>query len=338
MKVMVLLTIALFPYVNIYGQESFRLPDYPGKWLYLNENNSGEWYDESFYRMNTTELNAYHKTHEKFESFFRNQPLVSHIKGINLSAKSRAMYDHYDHARYPVKNNERVKARLFIQFCPILKRENKIEWFCDEVPYMDIVTNYPKACYESGTSITLLNNLDVCNKMLEMFYMPDSLLDLGDGVILFDWYYENRVVIAVNKRPWWKPVTTREYIERTLAYHKESLKEGNTEEQIVLDAIEKEIALVPEWLLDQPVYLSNELDDRPLLGICSKNEPGARAFCKFNPGYFDNTLPKTTVQLITITIPGHNDSKDYGEIDSQNLWKYIEGLKGADLLKLLSTN
>lgn len=320
------------------AQETKYLPEHKGKWIYTNENTSGEWFDEKFYKMDAGEILQYHKTTERLMKYFSGQPISQNPIGVDLKSHARTMYNHYDHERYPVIASERIKAKLLIQFCPLLELQGKTESFCDEVPYLDVITNYPRATYEPGMNITLLNNLDVCNKMLEMFYLPDTLMNLGNGVILYKWYYENRAVIAGNKRPYWIPVTTKEYIERTLNYYNESIKEGNTEQQMVLDALKKEIALVLPGQMNRPVYISNDMPDRPLLGICDKGEPGAKALCKFNPDYFDNTVAKTNVQLITITIPGHTDHADDPDISSKNVWDFIKGLDGKELLGLLDVN
>jgi len=68
------------------------------------------------------------------------------------------------------------------------------------------------------------------------------------------------------------------------------------------------------------------------------DEESAFALYKLNPAYFDPSLPRTSVQLITITIEGHADSPDWGGINAHRVWEFIQGLKGSDLRKLLDIN
>jgi hypothetical protein len=67
-------------------------------------------------------------------------------------------------------------------------------------------------------------------------------------------------------------------------------------------------------------------------------EDSTSALCIINPAYFDPSLPRTSVQLITILIEGHADDPDWGGISAHRVWEFIQGLKGSDLRKLLDVN
>lgn len=321
--------------ITLKAQEINYLTDMPAQWKYYNENNSGEWYDLKFYKMNAKELNEYQHTTEKLDLFFGTQAVINSIRGINLNAHARCFYNHYDHELVPVKPEELVKANLFIGFCSIFEKNGKPADACMEVPYIDVKTNCQDATYEAGLVAERDRGTEQGEKMHEMFFLPKKLLDLGEGVYLYDFYYDNVIVVARDSRPYWIPVKTQEYIDRSLAYHNMNLQ-NDSHYQMVIDQVKKEIAMVPPVLLNQPVYVSNILEDRKLLGICTQEEDGAHPMYRFNPEYFDPALPRTKVQLITISIPGNLDDKNLEtENDRLSVLKYISTLKGSELKELL---
>lgn len=318
------------------SQESSDLPNISGKWIYTNNNLSNEWFSEKFYKMNATELQKYHATTEKLMNYLHQQPVAQNPLGVTLNVQSRAAYNHYDHEKFPVKPSERVKAEVFIPFCNLIHRNGKVESACDEVSYIDVITNDETQAFEPAMNYDQLDDKRAVEQYNEIFYLPAKLLDLGSGVFLYDWYYKNRIVIARNDRPFWLPVTNREFINRMMIYYSASLKEGKIP-QMVMDALKDEIAAIPPEMIDLPAYVNGNAG-RPLTGICNMDEESAFALYKLNPAYFDPSLPRTSVQLITITIEGHADSPEWGEINAHRVWEFAQGLKGSDLRKLLDVN
>ena len=125
----------------------------------------------------------------------------------------------------------------------------------------------------------------------------------------------------------------KEYITRMMVYYNASLKEGLIP-QMAMDALKSEIAAIPPEMMMMPAY-TNGNTERPLTGICSMQEDSTKALYKINPNYFDPSLPRTSVQLITITMEGHADDPEWGEIGAHRVWEFIQGMKGSDLRKLL---
>lgn len=319
-----------------FSQENDDLATYPGKWVYTNNNLSNEWFGERFYKMNPAELQKYHSTTEKLVSYLHRQPVAQRPVGITLNAQSRAAYNHYDHELHPVKPDERVKAEVYLPFCSLIHRNDKVDYACDEVSYIKMRTNDEFQTFESAHRVSILYDKQAMKQFKEIFYLPRKLHDLGSGVYLYDWYYENRIVVARNDRPLWIPITNREYIKRLMAYSRASLAEGETP-QMVIDALESEIASIPPEIMSMPAYVNGNME-RPLTEICTMEEDSTWALYIFNPDYFDPTLPRTQVQLITISIEGHADSEDWIGINAHRVWEFIHGLKGEDLRKLLDVN
>lgn len=318
------------------SQESNDLPNIPGQWIYTNNNLSNEWFSEKFYKMNPAELQKYHNTTEKLVSYLHQQPVAQNPLGVTLNVQSRTAYNHYDHEKFPLKPGERVKAEVFIPFCNLIHRNGKVESACEEVSYIKLRTNDESQSFEPAMNYDQLDDKQAVNQFKEIFYLPGKLMDLGSGVYLYDWYYENRIVVNRNDRPIWIPITNKEYIDRMMVYYTASLKEGKIP-QMVMDALKSEIAAIPPEMMNMPAYINGNTD-RSLTQICSMAEDSTSALYKLNPDYFDPSLPRTHVQLITITIEGHADSPDWGEINAHRVWEFIQGLKGSDLRKLLDIN
>jgi len=321
------------------SQERKDLATYPGKWIYTNDNLSNEWFGERYYKMTATELQKYHSTTEKLVNYLHQQPVAQNPLGVTLNVESRASYDSYDHASKPVKLTERVKAEIYIPFCNFYEKNGKINYSCDEVSNIKLRTNDITTAFES-ISKNFIGDNQAFKDYHEIFILPEKLRDLGSGVFFYNGYYTNYIIVASNERPLWNPITVREYTNRLMAYTIASMKESNNSEnhkQEVLDVIKNEIAGIPAEMMSQPAYINgNNL--RPLTGICTMEEDSTSALYKINPEYFDASLPRTAVQLITISIEGHADDADWGETSAHRVWEFIQGLKGSDLRKLLDIN
>lgn len=312
-----------------------QLTNAPGTWSFTNDNLSNEWYAERFYQLNTAEQKKYHTTVDSLVKFLHNQPIAQNPVGITLMVQAKAFYDHYDHAAKPVSPAEKVKAEIFIRFCNLVRKNGATECFCVEVPYLKLRTNDQPSAYEPAMTLDPIADKQVLKRFREILIQPKKLLDLGSEVYLMDGYNENRVVVARKERPLFLPLTCREYLNRLLAYYTASCKENSTP-QMALDALKAEINAIPADILDQQAYLNGN-PQRPLTQLCTMEEDSTTALCRINPDYFDPTLPRTTVQLITLSIPGHLDDPYWGDYNAHQLWKYISGLKGEELRSLLDS-
>ena len=323
-----ILIFTISPYT--FSQDKSDLATYPGKWIYTNNNESAEWFGARYYKMTATELEKYHATTEKLVNYLHQQPIAQNPLGVNLNVQSRAFYNHYNHVQ---ASSERVKAEIFVPFCNLIHNNGKIDNACTEVSYIQLRTNDESAVYETAMNFDKLDDKKALNQFKEIFCLPKEFMDIGSGVFLYNWYYENRIVVARNDRPLWMPVTNKEYITRMMVYYNASLKEGLIP-QMVIDALKSEIDAIPPQMMMMPAYINGN-SERPLTGICTKEEDSKSALYKINPNYFDPSLPRTSVQLITITMEGHADYLEWGEINAHRVWEFIAGLKGSDLRKLL---
>jgi hypothetical protein len=225
--------------------------------------------------MNATELQKYHATTEKLVNYLHQQPIAQNPVGVVLNADSRAAYLHYDHALYPVKPEERVKAEINIPFCRIYFKDGKAGFDCTEVSYINVITNDESKSFESAMTTSLIKDKQAMNRYHDIFPLPKKLMDLGDGISLFDGYYHNIIVVSSRNRPLWIKITNREYTDRMLAYYGATVKEG-MEPQMALDALKSEIAAIPPEMMSLPAYINGN-SQRPLTGICTMEEDSTNA-------------------------------------------------------------
>jgi hypothetical protein len=316
-----------------FAQETDDLSSHPGKWVVTDYNKSDEWFAERYYKMDAAEQAKYHSTTERLLAYLQSQPVAQNPIGVTLEVKSRTAYNHYDHEQYPVKPSERVKAEVFIPFCSLYRKNGKVVADCDEVSSIDVITNDETKVFEPGMNYDQLDDKQAVKQYKELFYLPGKLLDLGNGVFLYNWYYKNRLVVARNDRPLWLPVSNREYIERMMVYFAASFKEGKST-QMVMDMLKAEIASIPAEIMGLPCYVDRNAG-LPVTEIVITGEISEFPVYKLNPDYFDKSLPRTAVQLITMTIEGHADFAEYGEINAHRVWEFVSGMKGGELVRLL---
>jgi len=315
------------------SQETKDLATYPGKWIYTNNNSSGGWFDERYYKMNATELQKYNSTIEKLVNFLHQQPVAQNPLGVTLNVESRAAYNHYDHDLHPVKPNERVKVEINIPFCRLFLKDGKLGFDCTEVSYVNMITNDESKVFESAMTTSVIDDKQAMKQFHDIFTFPKKLMDLGDGIFLYDCYYNNFIIVSSRIKPLWLKITNKEYTNRMLAYYTATLKEGLIP-QMVLDALKSEIDAIPPEMMMLPAYINGN-PQRPLTGICTMEEDSTTALYAINPDYFDPKLPRTSVQLLTIRIEGHADDPEWGDINAHRVWEFIQGLKGSELRKLL---
>ena len=337
LKVLFITLLSVSLSLQTFSQDKSDLSTYPGKWIYTNNNLSAEWFGERYYKMTATELLKYHSTTEKLVNYLHQQPVAQNPLGVVLNVQSRAAYNHYDHALKPVQPTERVKAEIYIPFCYFYEKNGKVDYSCIEVSNINLRTNDLTTAFESIGNNSVILNSQALKDYHDLFILPKKLLDLGSGVFLYDGYYTNFIIVASHERPLWSPITVREYTSKLMAYMIASYKEADKFQQEVLDAFKKEIADIPAEWMSQPAY-TNGNATRPLTGICSMEEDSTSALYKINPNYFNPSLPRTAVQLITISIEGHADDADWGGVNAHRIWELIQGLKGSDLRKLLDIN
>ena len=130
----------------------------------------------------------------------------------------------------------------------------------------------------------------------DLFRVFPFVREIAPGVKLYGG--GNLIVFNPDRPPFWLPVTVREVANMKLAYY--SLIEVH-----LLPYLKEEIAKLTEEQLNAPAFSGNEelfvLNVHPELDD-KTNENGGQMM-RFNPEYWDRSLPPTAIQFMTLYYP-----------------------------------
>jgi len=136
----------------------------------------------------------------------------------------------------------------------------------------------------------------------DMFRVFPFVRDIARGVKLYGG--GNLIVFNPDRPPFWIPVTVREVANMKLAYY--SLIEVH-----LFPYLKEEIGKLTEEQLNAPAFSGNEelfvlavhpeLDDKT-------NENGGQMM-RFNPEYWDRSLPPSAIQFMTLYYPERSQSE-----------------------------
>ncbi len=136
----------------------------------------------------------------------------------------------------------------------------------------------------------------------DLFRVFPFVKDIAPGVRLYGG--GNLIVFNPARPPFWIPVTVREVANMKLAYY--SLIEVH-----LLPYLKEEIAKLTEEELNAPAYSGNEelfvLNVHPELGD-KTNENGGQMM-RFNPEYWDRSLPPSAIQFMTLYYPERSQAE-----------------------------
>lgn len=121
------------------------------------------------------------------------------------------------------------------------------------------------------------------------------------------------VVIYNSNRPsYWLPVTVKEVADASLAYY--SLFQQKEIDRMILNQLKQEIEELSPEELEAPAYAGH--DSHFVLKV-NGNEQGYQIM-RFNPDYWDRTLPKSTIQFMTFNNANYTEN----EMDEQKNKSY----------------
>lgn len=136
----------------------------------------------------------------------------------------------------------------------------------------------------------------------DLFRVFPFVQDIAPGVRLYDG--GNLIVFNPDRPPFWIPVTVREVANMKLAYY-------SLIDKILLPVLKEEIAKLKPEELNAPAFSGHdeffvlnvhpELDDKT-------NENGGQIM-RFNPEYWDRTLPPTAIQFMSFYYPERSQTE-----------------------------
>ncbi|MDO9253977.1 MAG: hypothetical protein Q7U54_00590 [Bacteroidales bacterium] len=280
---------------GLYAQnEIIWLPDQPGKWSYHHKI-TGE---IEKYKLSPAELAEYQKNIDLVIETLHQNPVLKNPVGIEPSVNVRVWPD--DKAGFHLRSlaDDIVGSRIAIQFCPLFKDEKgNIRKHCMEVTSCDVHVNEPQATSEKYLHY-LASELHPTPEKLEIaaqnlskiFVKPLVAKELAEGVTA---YQSGIIIISNPKCPYWIPVKCGELFDQITEYFS-IVQEKDNSYVYVVEEIEKEKGVFSTEQLNGPAYFTTG----NISGVTAVENDSP--LLRFNPDYFDKSLPRTSIQLIAV--------------------------------------
>lgn len=162
----------------------------------------------------------------------------------------------------------------------------------------------PESVVEDGTRYDLARSGDVSKALqrLQQYFPVATLRDSPcPGVDIYEANSgspEQIVVYNHDRPPYWLPVTVQELADASLAYY--SLFQKVEIDRMILDQLKTEIAELSPEELAAPAYFGH---NSHFVLQANGNGQGLRIM-KFNPAYWDRSLPISAIQFMSFFNPG----------------------------------
>jgi hypothetical protein len=287
-SITLLLVLCIFHCAKAQKSAEF-LPAKPGKWI-LNQ-----------YSMKETD--PFQKNVKSIAEWFHLQaPVLANPKGFDLWV----YYTGYWNDKYNLQpGNYGRRGELNFDF-QMFSSDGGGKWTV-EPPHWSFDINNTETGHGTNSNLPGWDNTkdpESLEKPMDkaaadlnnLFRVFPFVRDIAPGVKLYGG--GNLIVFNPDRPPFWLPVTVREVADMKLAYY--SLIEVH-----LLPYLKEEIAKLTEEELNAPAFSGHdeffvlnvhpELDDKT-------NENGGQMM-RFNPDYWDRSLPPTAIQFMTLYYP-----------------------------------
>jgi len=270
------------------SQESSKfLPEKPGKWSYA-----------SNIKIPGAEVVAFNKNVANLaEWFHQNVPILSNPKGFDLKACAYgSLVDNYKQK----KSSYALRAGIDFEFQLFYSKGGK--WVI-EPPHYEFGINDTETAHGAnfggydgykvqGDDPKLERVLtDATIKISEYFCVFKLEKEIAPGIRL---YKDGSLVVFNPNRPdYWIPVTVKEVMKDIMNYWK--IKAGDKE---VYNYFESAYNKMSEYELNSPAYFGS---DDAIIDVWGK--PEGLQIMRFNPEYWDRSLPKPAIQFMTFWYP-----------------------------------
>jgi len=290
--------------VQNYGQDTSHSPDKPGKYRY--ETNLPE---KTFSlrngKLTSTENLAFKKNVVDVAQWFhQNHPMIQNPTGYDMRALS-----HWSWGDYTTVTEWEYGVPAELGFLFELFYADGSKWTI-EPPQAGILINHisgghdgwyftPESVVEDGTRYDLSQAAKVqkAREQLQKYFMIYPIKkELSRGVDFYESFPgERATIVAFNpdRPPYWIPVTVKEMADAHLAYY--SLYQKIEIDRMVLTELKKEIADLSHEELAAPAFSGHE--SHFVLKVNGRGQ--GLQIMKFNPEYWDRSLPKSAIQFIT---------------------------------------
>ena len=304
MAKLVLLMLALACSVPASGQDRRCLVEKPGRWMYDTNLPAGP------VRLRNTTVSqadslAFKDRMAQMATWFRQRyPMLGQPKGYDLLATTRYVWDDST-----AKSDAEYGIPAAIDFTFLVFFADGTQWTV-EPPQFEVGVNgiagghegwyfAPESVVNDGSRYDRTQSaaVDTALARLRGYFAAFPLKQQPlPGVHVYetsDGGYWHVVIFNPDRPPFWIPVTVRDVADASVAYYALFLK---TElDRLLLQELKKEIASLSPQELAAPAHMGH--DSHFVLKVNGQGQ--GLPLMRFNPAYWDTTLPTTAVQFIT---------------------------------------
>lgn len=313
--------------VQNYGQVAPHSPDKPGKYRY-ETNLSEKTYNLRNGTLTAVENLAFKKNVvDLAEWFHQNHPMIQNPTGYDMRALSNWSWGDFTIVaewEYGIPAGLNFLFELFFA--------DGSKWSI-EPPQTGILINdvagghdgwyfTPESLVEDSPQFdrSQLDKIKKATIELRKYFMIFTLKnELSHGVHYYEAYQDGRANIVVfnpNRPPFWIPVTVKEMAETHLAFY--SLFQQAEIDRMMLDQLKKEVAELSPEELAAPAYSGH--DSHFVLKVNGQRQ--GLQIMKFNPEYWDRSLPKSAIQFMTLWTSGYTEEQKAEDMNGRGYPEY----------------
>lgn len=283
----------------IFAQDKWHLlPERSGKWTYSYHNEPYGPNAEKNYKLTPTELTTIKQKLATLAEALHKNPEVSNPVGYDAVATG-SLYGYDETA----PRTSFTQAEINLKFYSLWgDNAGNVKRYWGEAPDIDCYINNirPLACSfllkflepEYEKDVEYKNS---AQKLKEIFIRPEITKEIAPGITA---YADGTIVISNPDKPYWIPVNIGQLYDLNIACSKPSdIKYNAPQGQGVWEVLKTEKESLSPKILEMPAYYGKMFQNSILqLSNIENHFP----YMRLNPDYFDKSLPKSAIQIITL--------------------------------------
>jgi hypothetical protein len=220
-------------------------------------------------------------------------------------------------------------GEINFRLCPWFNSKGKIYKQTIEPPRVSLYINHiillKRSAFNLGGSGD--KEIEKAENLVNEICKPNKIIELGPGVTLYD----AAIVVGKPGKSLYLPCSVEEAYKRLIAYYELASKKEPIY-PVLLDGIRKEFTGLSDLQLKSPAYYGGMFS-----GITSI--PNDAPLFLFNNNYFDQSKPKTAVQLVVFPIDADYFRKESDFVPNSvgylRINQFLHSLDPAVLVQLI---
>ena len=332
-------------------ENPYEFADLDGVWTSRKASDQGF----SFIKLTAADQRIAVRKRDAVFEILKNARVFNPLKGVplrtDLQVMGRTDSEGNPNATGPV---DMIVGLTIGKFIRIVKT-GRIEPFFTEMPRIEIYINYnqrtPPTWDENKFWYEGLHD----DQGREFYLEPHATAKTDGGLSIYRLDAWREEVVVTNGKPLWIPATSEQFLRAMMTYARElrakenensrisrvpSIPEAQSAPMQFLWGYDKELAALSSGERQQPAYYLRSNDQPMLSGLVKANTPWARLVVTPNPGYFNRSLPRTAIQLVSClynyNLPYGSDEAEKPDLSLKmlnNLARHFEYDKLAGLIE-----